>query len=138
MSAVVLSALPKVIPIAGAKENPEILEAAFARISRELRDGEIVCIFPEGQLTRSGKMGPFKRGIERIIATDPVVVIPMRLDGLWKSMFSYHSPRRLFGRMWQRVELWIGEPLPPEQVTAAVLEQRVAALGLGSRAKMAP
>jgi 1-acyl-sn-glycerol-3-phosphate acyltransferase len=121
----------KVIPIAGAKENPEILEAAFARISRELRDGEIVCIFPEGQLTRDGKMGPFKRGIERIIATDPVVVIPMRLDGLWKSLFSHHSPRRLFGRMWQRVQLTIGEPLPPDQVTAALLEQRVAALGLG-------
>jgi 1-acyl-sn-glycerol-3-phosphate acyltransferase len=121
----------KVIPIAGAKENPEILEAAFARISKELKDGEIVCIFPEGQLTRDGQMAPFKRGIERIIAADPVVVIPMRLDGLWKSLFSHHSPRRLFGRMWQRVELWIGEPLAPEQVTAALLEERVAVLGRG-------
>jgi 1-acyl-sn-glycerol-3-phosphate acyltransferase len=124
----------KVIPIAGAKENPEILEAAFTRISKELKDGEIVCIFPEGQLTRDGKMGPFRRGIERIIATDPVVVIPMRLDGLWKSMFSYSTERRPFGRMWQRVELRIGEPLAPEHVTAALLEERVAALGFVSGA----
>src|SRR5262249_24497615 len=57
----------KVIPIAGMKEDPAILEAAFARISQELREGELVCIFPEGKLTTDGEMGPFRTGIERIL-----------------------------------------------------------------------
>jgi 1-acyl-sn-glycerol-3-phosphate acyltransferase len=122
----------KVIPIAGAKEDLKVLEAAFDRISEELRAGEIVCLFPEGQLTRDGQLGPFKRGIERIVATDPVPVIPMRLDGLWKSMFSRHAPRRPFGRLWHRVRLWIGEPLASDRVSAAVLEERVKALGSGA------
>ena len=119
----------KVIPIAGMKEHPAILEAAFERISKELKAGEIVCIFPEGQLTRDGKIGTFKRGIERIVASDPVVVVPMRLEGLWESLFSRSAQRRPLGRLWQRVRLHIGEPVAPERVTASLLEDRVAALG---------
>jgi 1-acyl-sn-glycerol-3-phosphate acyltransferase len=119
----------KVIPIAGMKEDPGILEAAFARISDELKGGEIVCIFPEGQLTRDGNIGTFKRGIERIVASDPVVVIPMRLDGLWESLFSRNARRPPLGRLWQRVRLRIGSPVAPARVTAALLEERVAALG---------
>ncbi|NDD93466.1 glycerol acyltransferase, partial [bacterium] len=55
----------KVISIASAKEDLSVLEAAFESISRELRDNEIVCIFPEGQITHDGKLSPFKAGIER-------------------------------------------------------------------------
>lgn len=119
----------KVIPIAGAKEDPTVLREAFERISAELRAGELVCIFPEGMLTRDGRMGTFRRGIERIVATDPVPVIPMHLGGLWGSFFSRSPERRLFRRVWSRIELRIGAPVAPSQVTAEGLEQRVRALG---------
>jgi 1-acyl-sn-glycerol-3-phosphate acyltransferase len=121
----------KVIPIAGAKENPQVLDAAFDSIAQALADGELVCIFPEGRLTRDGKLSPFRRGIERIIATTPVPVVPLGLDGLWGSWFSRYGKgplRRRFGHLWQPVSLSIGAALPPEAVTVEVVERRVTAL----------
>lgn len=120
----------KVIPIAGVKENAEVLEAAFATIARELAEGELVCIFPEGRLTTDGKLSPFRRGIERIITTSPVPVVPMALQGLWGSLFSRSGnvpERHRFGHLWQKISLTIGEPLAPtsvsaEQVEAAIVE----------------
>jgi 1-acyl-sn-glycerol-3-phosphate acyltransferase len=121
----------KVIPIAGAKENAEVLEAAFDSIAQALAEGELVCIFPEGKLTRDGKLSPFRRGIERIIAKSPVPVVPLGLDGLWGSWFSRYGKgplRRRFGHLWQRVSLNVGVPLPPEAVTVEEVERRVTAL----------
>jgi 1-acyl-sn-glycerol-3-phosphate acyltransferase len=118
----------KVIPIASAREDAALLEQAFRRISEELRAGELVCLFPEGMLTRDGSMAPFRRGIERIVATDPVPVVPMHLDGLWGSVFSRATPRRFFRRFWSRVDLRIGAPEAPSAATAAELEHRVRAL----------
>lgn len=121
----------KAIPIAPAKEDPAVMERAFARIAAELRDGEVVCIFPEGKLTSTGEMNAFKSGIERIIAETPVPVVPMALDGLWGSIFSRKDgpalskpPRRFRAR----IRLTIGEPIRPEEVTAQRLEERVRAL----------
>lgn len=115
----------KVIPIASAREDAKLLEEAFARISEELRAGELVCLFPEGMLSRDGAMAPFRRGIERIVTTDPVPVVPMHLEGLWGSVFSRSVPRRFFRRFWSRVDLRIGPPEPPSTVTASQLELRV-------------
>ena len=70
----------KVIPIASAKENPALLQTAFEKTAEELRDGNLVCIFPEGTITRSGEMNVFKSGIEKILATTPVPVIPMAFN----------------------------------------------------------
>jgi 1-acyl-sn-glycerol-3-phosphate acyltransferase len=123
----------KVIPIAGVKENPAILEAAFARIAEELRNGEVVCLFPEGRLTSTGDMGAFRPGIERVLRENPVPVLPMYLSGLWGSVFSRHRPRRPLRRIWSRVRLEIGAPLPPEGASAALLEARVRALAAGSQ-----
>jgi len=53
-----------------------------------LRDGELVCIFPEGRLTRDGEIGAFRPGLTRIVTETPVPVIPMAIAGLWGSMFS--------------------------------------------------
>jgi 1-acyl-sn-glycerol-3-phosphate acyltransferase len=80
--------LSKAIPIAPAKEDPARKEEAFARISAALKDGDLVCIFPEGRITADGEMGPFKPGVERILKTDPVPVIPIALGGLYGSFFS--------------------------------------------------
>jgi 1-acyl-sn-glycerol-3-phosphate acyltransferase len=120
----------KTIPIAPAHEDKALMDAAFDRIAAELSDGEIVCIFPEGKLTKSGEMNPFKGGIERIIARTPVPVVPMALHGLWGSMFSRieKSALKLPRRFRSQLALVVGEPIAPEQVTAALLEERVRAL----------
>jgi 1-acyl-sn-glycerol-3-phosphate acyltransferase len=115
----------RVIPIASAKINPDVLESAFEAISEALRAGELVCIFPEGRLTSDGQIGQFKRGIERILARDPAPVVPMHLDGLYGSYFSRAPSRGIFGRLWSRVELKVGAPLAPDGLSALRLEERV-------------
>ena len=121
----------KVIPIASAKENPEVLEAAFSRIAAELAAGEIVCIFPEGQITRDGELNPFRPGIERIIKTSPVPVVPMALKNLWGSFFSRSGGaaiKKLPRRFWSAIELEIQAPIAPEKVSAAELLKIVSAM----------
>ena len=119
------------IPIASAKENAALLEHAFERIGDYLDGGEIVCIFPEGRITRTGDINTFRPGIERIIKTNPVPVVPMALRGLWGSWFSRSSGRamnRLPRPRWRRIELHAGPPVPPAQISAADLQYRVAEL----------
>lgn len=118
----------KVIPIAPAHENAEVMEQAFAKIAEELRNGELVCIFPEGKLTSTGEMNPFKSGVERIIAETPCPVVPMALGGLWGSMFSRKDGPAMSkapSRFRAKLTLTIGEPIPPERVTAKLLEETV-------------
>jgi len=91
-----------------------------------------VCIFPEGGITRDGRLSPFRPGIERIVERTPVPVIPVALVGLWGSFFSRKGGRamtRPFRRFWSRVEVRIGKPMPPGDVTAQTVAERVAALG---------
>ncbi|MDD3765477.1 MAG: MFS transporter [Nevskiales bacterium] len=122
----------RAIPIAGAKEDPALMERAFDEIDAALRNGDVVCIFPEGALTPDGEIQTFRPGIERIIARTPVPVIPMALKGLWGSIFSRRDSflrrARLPRRFWSRIEMATGEPVPAEAVAAADLESRVRAL----------
>jgi 1-acyl-sn-glycerol-3-phosphate acyltransferase len=122
----------KVILIATAKENPAILEAAFDQIARELADGEMVCIFPEGKITKDGAMNIFKGGMEKIIERTPVPVIPMALVGLWGSIFSRKGGRALSRwprRFWTRVKLVIGAPVAPAGASALEMQNQVCKLG---------
>ncbi|MDY6920352.1 MAG: MFS transporter [Pseudomonadota bacterium] len=121
----------KTIPIHSRSADPRTYEQAFERISEELRAGEVVCIFPEGKLTEDGELAEFKAGIEKILSRDPVPVVPMALRGLWGSFFSHKDSKALTKwprRFWSRVELVAGDPMAPDQVTAAGLQQRVAGL----------
>jgi 1-acyl-sn-glycerol-3-phosphate acyltransferase len=128
----------KAIPIAPEHESREVMERAFAKIGEELRAGEVVCIYPEGKITKSGELNPFKSGIERILAETPVVVVPMALDGLWGSLFSRKDGPA--GRKWPkrfraRLTVTIGEPVAASEASAQLLESRVRALldsGTGS------
>ncbi len=122
----------KVIPIAPASKDPKLLEHAYDRVAEELAEGEMVCIFPEGGISSDGKLAPFRRGIEKIVDTTPVPVIPVALEGLWGSFFSRKGGRamtRPFRRFWSRVEIRVGEAIPPDQVTATRVAERVAELG---------
>ncbi|QNR97047.1 MFS transporter [Stenotrophomonas sp. 169] len=87
----------KTIPIAGAKEDPALMQRAFDEIDAALAEGELVCIFPEGALTRDGNMTAFKSGVEKILKRRPVPVVPMALRGMWSSMWSRRDSR--LGRM---------------------------------------
>jgi 1-acyl-sn-glycerol-3-phosphate acyltransferase len=117
----------KVIPIASKKENPEAMEKAFELVAKELRDGELVCIFPEGKITRDGNLNPFRPGVERILRETKVPVVPMALVGLWGSFFSFREG--LFSknthRLWARIDLVISDPIPPERATAPGLQNTV-------------
>ncbi len=122
----------KVIPIASAKESPVVLKAAMESISEALANGEVVCIFPEGQITRDGNFNEFRAGIERIVEQNPAPVVPIALHGLWGSWFSRERGKALRGNplRWLRanVELRIGEVIPAEDVKATTVKERVQTL----------
>ena len=120
-----------VIPIASSKEDPEVLERALQRIDQLLARGEVVCVFPEGQITRTGELNSFRPGIERITQQRPVAIVPMALTGLWGTFFSRTAGgilRWLPKPLWHRVTLRIGASLPAEPADRLVLEKLTASL----------
>ncbi len=122
----------RAIPIAGAREDPALMQRAFEEIDAALAAGELVGIFPEGRLTADGGIAPFKTGVERILARRPVPVVPMALRGMWASMWSRRDTRlgrmRVPRRFRARVELVAGAAMGPEsragELEAAVRELR--------------
>jgi len=116
------------IPIAPRNENAQVYDAAFVKIGQYLKNGELVCIFPEGKLTTDGEVGPFRDGISRILADNPVPVVPVALQGLWGSYFSRDPKRRLFRRVMPKVAVVVGSPIAPQTATPAVLQAEVARL----------
>jgi 1-acyl-sn-glycerol-3-phosphate acyltransferase len=121
----------RAIPIAPQKEDAALMERAFDDIAQALAHGDLLCIFPEGRLTRTGEMSPFRAGVERILQRSPVPVVPLALRGLWGSFFSRQggaAMRRPFRRRWSRVELVGGNIVPAVEATAEVLQARVAAM----------
>ena len=122
----------KAIPIASAKADPALMERAFERVSDELRDGQIVCIFPEGRITDTGELHPFRPGVTRILQRDPVPVVPIALQGLWGSFFSRRggvAMTRPFRRgLFNRIGINVGDAVPPAAALPELLQERVAAL----------
>ncbi|QOY73467.1 MFS transporter [Pseudomonas sp. OST1909] len=116
------------IPIAGRHEDMQIYEQAFSRIAQYLKEGELVCIFPEGKLTADGEINEFRGGVTRILEETPVPVIPMALQGLWGSFFSRDPHKGFFHRIWSRVVLVAGEPIAVEAATPVQLQAVVGGL----------
>ena len=119
----------KAIPIAGAKEDPALMQRAFDEVDAALADGQLVCIFPEGALTRDGSMAAFKSGVEKILERRPVPVVPLALRGMWASMWSRRDTRlgrmRVPRRFRAGVEVVAAAPVAGSTVTARSLEQQV-------------
>jgi len=118
----------RAIPIAPAKEDAAMLEAAYAEVERALAAGDLVGIFPEGRITSTGEMQPFRGGIKRIVEATPVPVVPIALRGLWGSMFSRKGGPAFFKRPrgpFSLVELVVGEPIPPQAVTPEGLQESI-------------
>jgi hypothetical protein len=122
----------RAIPIASQKEDPALLAAAYEEIARALEAGELVCIFPEGRITDTGDLYPFRGGIRRIVERTPVPVVPLALKGLWGSFFSREggaAMTRPFRRgVLSHIALEASAPISPEGATPAALEEAVLAL----------
>lgn len=121
----------KAIPIAGAKEDPSVLEKALGQVAAALADGQLVCIFPEGQLTKDGRIGEFRPGMSRILERTPVPVIPMALDGLWQSIFSRNREKWRVAKLFPAVRFSIGVPVAPAQADPERLRDIVGNLQKG-------
>ena len=119
------------IPIAGAMEDEQLLKEAFERVDEELAAGNVVCIFPEGGITHDGEVQRFRPGIEKILDRRPVPVVPVALGRLWGSWFSRRKGggiRKIPGRLFARVHIRAGRPVPAADATAAKLELLVRTL----------
>jgi len=122
----------KAIPIASPKEDAGLMQRAFDAVDAALAEGELVCIFPEGALTRDGGIAAFRSGVEKILARRPVPVVPMALKGMWASMWSRRDSRlgrmRVPRRFRANVEVVAGAAVDGAATDAAQLEAAVRAL----------
>ncbi len=116
----------RAIPIYPSKEK---VKAALEAISEGLAEGDLICLFPEGQLTPTGSLMRFRPGIEFILQRDPVPVYPVALTGLWGSLLS-----RKYKGTWRRflprrpglpVKALCGDAIPSEEAKVNVLQSAV-------------
>lgn len=112
--------------------NRPAVERALQEVSKALKNGELVCIFPEGQITYTGNMSRFRFGIEWMLKNDPVPVVPIALKGMWGSIFSrkYRRSRiRYFPRSFRRkVTIACGKPIHPEEAKVSNLQRTLMTL----------
>lgn len=122
----------RTIPIAPAKEDPALKEAAFEAVAKALRDGEVIGLFPEGRITRTGELDTFRYGVGRMVSETPVPVIPIALRGLWGSFFSRRYGRAMTKPSLLRprapIDVVVGPPVPPQAVSPEYLQTLVAGL----------
>jgi acyl-[acyl-carrier-protein]-phospholipid O-acyltransferase/long-chain-fatty-acid--[acyl-carrier-protein] ligase len=117
--------LARVIPIDGTA-GPRAILQSLRTASDALRSGQLVCIFAEGGITRTGFLLPFNRGFEVIVKRSPAPIIPVCLEHVWGSIFSYQGGKFLW--KWPQtipypVTISFGQPLP---ATATAFEVRQA------------
>ncbi len=122
----------KTIPIASAKDDPQLLEKAYDDIAAALANGDLVGIFPEGRITDTGELYPFRNGITRIIGRSPVPVVPLALRGLWGSFFSRKGGKAMTQvshlAPFKKIALVAGRAFAPAEVTPQALQAAVLAL----------
>jgi hypothetical protein len=120
------------IPIAARKDDPAMMERAFAEVAQALREGQLVGIFPEGRITDTGEIEPFRPGLQRILEATPVPVVPMALRGLWGSFFSRKGgpamSRPLRRGVLSKIGLAVAPPVAAELVTLEALQAKVGEL----------
>jgi acyl-[acyl-carrier-protein]-phospholipid O-acyltransferase / long-chain-fatty-acid--[acyl-carrier-protein] ligase len=119
------------IPITENDSSRGIMRSLLAA-RQALEQGELVCLFAEGQISRSGNLQAFKRGFEVMIKGTAVPVIPVNLDRVWGSIFSFEHGKALF--KWPRtlpypITVTFGRPLKAP-VSPAVVRQAVLDLGV--------
>jgi acyl-[acyl-carrier-protein]-phospholipid O-acyltransferase/long-chain-fatty-acid--[acyl-carrier-protein] ligase len=114
----------RAIPISS-QLRPRDMIHSLREASDAIRNGEIVCIFAEGQITRIGQLLPFRRGMERIMKGVNAPIVPVNLDGVWGSIFSYERGRFLWKlprKIPYPVTVSFGAPMPPSATAFQVRE----------------
>lgn len=107
-----------VIPISGTSSK-----GALATINQHLKQGEVVCLFPEGSISRNGQLAEFKQGFERCVEDVDGIILPFYLRGLWGSRFSRSSSKMQLlrqSRLRRDVIVAFGEPMPINSQASAV------------------
>ncbi len=106
-------------------ENPRV---AISKAARGIENGDLICIFPEGQLTRTGCLTPIRRGMELIARRAHAPIIPIYMDGLWGSVFSFYRNRFFFTLPFKLPRhlpygytVMVGEPMHEDFNSEAVL-----------------
>ena len=116
----------RAIPIAPAKEDTVMMEKAFEEAGKALDEGELIGIFPEGRITDTGELYPFRPGTARILERNPVPVIPLALQGLWGSFFSRKDGAAMtkpFRRgLFSRIAVVGAPPVAPDVATPEHLQ----------------
>ena len=123
----------RAIPISS-QLRPRDMIHSLREASDAIRNGEIVCIFAEGQITRIGQLLPFRRGMERIMKNVDAPIVPVNLDGVWGSIFSYERGRFIWKmprKIPYPVTVSFGAPMP---ASATAFEVREAVQELQSAA----
>lgn len=110
-------------------ERGSTAENALADVADQLNAGEVVCLFPEGAISRNGQLGEFRRGYERAckMANPDVKIVPFYLRGLWGSQFSRSSSKLKELRnapLHRSVVVAFGKPLAKD-TPADVLKRRI-------------
>ncbi len=118
--------LNRAIPILPTRQS---VSAAMDEISAGLQAGDLICIFPEGQLTYTGGISRFKQGVIHMIERNPVPVYPLAMTGLWGSIFS-----RRYLKSWRRfypfhkrnpIRVICGDAIAPEGLNVNQLQVEV-------------
>jgi acyl-[acyl-carrier-protein]-phospholipid O-acyltransferase/long-chain-fatty-acid--[acyl-carrier-protein] ligase len=125
--------LARAIPVG---TGPHDVAGAIRSARRELERGQVVCIFPEAFITRTGHLLPFRRGLETIVRGLDVPIIPVHLDGLWGSIFSFEGGKA-FWKMPRHLRhpaiISFGAPMPASSTTHEVRDV-IRELGTGANA----
>lgn len=125
-----IAKLMGVIPISRS-EGPRGVMQSLRKASEAIQSGSIVCIFPEGQITRTGQLLPFRKGYQRIMEGVNAPIVPVHLDELWGSIFSYKGGRFLFklpDTVPYTLTVTYGTPAPGD-TSAAELRRTIQELG---------
>ncbi len=113
----------EVIPVARTRPREAIQRAA-----RSLEDGEVVCLFPEGGISRDGELQELRAGFSAMARLAGAPVVPFYIDGLSRSIFSFHGGRffwKLPKGIRPEVRISLGSPLEPDEMNPAAARRRV-------------
>ena len=119
-----------VIPVSVKSSNEVVYKQAFEDIKEALNDGELVMIFPEGEVTHTGEISYFRKGIEKIQKQNPdVPIIPMHMSGLSRGFFGrvgqLFKRNKLPKEFFRKVYLKVGKPLTDKFYSSEELEKIV-------------
>ncbi len=105
--------------------SPRSIKGAKLSIARLLDSGEVICLFPEGTISRNGQLSSFKRGFEKMVEGSGGVIIPFHLHGLWGDGLSRASThhKKLRRKLKRDIIINFGKPMPVDSKATQVKKE---------------